>query len=104
MIVVERRIFGLVRYLKVFLATQDELASLITRLRPFDILRAFWPSPLIPDPARLVVQTETRSAFVDLSRGREALYAGMHANCRYKVRRAEKMRDRIQIVINTRGA
>ena len=57
-------------------------------------------SNAIPPIARGWAQT----TFVDLSKGQEAIYAGMHTNCRYKVRRAEKMHDRFEIVMNTEPA
>ena len=103
MVVFERRLGGVVRYRKVFLARADQLAELVRDLGPFDILRAFWQLDA-PHGVYPIFRTQTESTYVDLSKGEQAIYAGMHTNCRYKVRRAEKMRDRIEIVMNTEAA
>ncbi|HJU10262.1 MAG TPA: GNAT family N-acetyltransferase, partial [Candidatus Binataceae bacterium] len=90
-------------YRKVFLARADQLAELVRDLGPFDILRAFWQLDA-PHGVYPIFRTQTESTYVDLSKGEQAIYAGMHTNCRYKVRRAEKMRDRIEVVMNTDAA
>jgi hypothetical protein len=91
-----------IRYRKVFFATDAQMAELAHNLSPFDILRAFSTSVSSETPP--VFQLSGMSTFIDLSKGQEAIYAGMHTNCRYKVRRAEKMHDRFEIVMNSEAA
>jgi hypothetical protein len=104
MIVVERPIAGVVRYRKVYLPSEAQLTELVENLRPFDLLRAFWPAAVVSRDIRPVVQSEAKTTFVDLSKGPEAIYARMHRTCRYKVRRAEKMRDHFEIAMNSEAA
>jgi hypothetical protein len=54
----------------------------------------FAPSRKGRDRPRLSIYTQ----------GQDTIYAGMHTNCRYKIRRAHKMRDRIDIAMNTETA
>jgi len=104
MVVFERAIGGVVRYLKAFLPSEDQLTELAQSVRGLDVVRVFAApavsSKVVPPIARGWAQTTV----VDLSKGPEAIYAGMHTNCRYKVRRAEKMHDRFEIVMNTERA
>jgi hypothetical protein len=88
----------------VFLACADQLDQLVGSIRPLDIVRVFWYSANIPKRIPPFFQAQTTSTYIDLTRGQEAIYKGMHAKCRYKVRRAEKLRDRFEIVMNTEGA
>ena len=104
MVVFERQIAGILRYRKVFLASGNQLDELVSNLRSFEILRAFWLLAAGSSGLRPLFQTQAQTAVVDLSKGQEAIYAGMHTNCRYKVRRAEKLRDRFEIVMNTEAA
>ena len=104
MVVFERAIGGAVRYLKVFLPKADQLAELAHDLRGFDVLRVFSAPKILSNGVPPIARGWAQTTFVDLSRGQEAIYAGMHTNCRYKVRRAEKLRDRFEIVMNTEAA
>jgi hypothetical protein len=104
MIVIERTIARVLRYRKVYLPSAAQLADLVNDLRPLDLLRVFWPAVIISHPFSPVFQSSGTTIFVDLSQGLEAMFQGMHASCRYKVRRAEKMRDRFEIVMNTEAA
>jgi hypothetical protein len=104
MIIVERAIGGVIRCRKVFLPNDAQLAELVGDLRPFDLLRVFRPGAcLLPYCIHPAFQIRGTTTFIDLSKGLAAISAGMHASCRYKVRRAEKMRDRFEIVTNTDG-
>src|SRR5689334_10341298 len=105
MIIIERAIASLVRYRKVYMPTEAQLTELVSELRPFDLPRAFWPAAIVSrDHIRPVIQGEARTTFVDLSKGLDAVRAGMHPSCRYKVRRAQKMRDRFEIAMNSPAA
>jgi hypothetical protein len=104
MLIFERPIAGMIRYRRVFFPRHDQLIQLVEQLRAFDLLRVFSDHPASPSTIRPIARGKGLTTFVDLSKGQDAIYAGMHMNCRYKVRRAHKMRDRIDIVINTEMA
>jgi Acetyltransferase (GNAT) domain len=101
MVVLERPIGGLLRYFKVFTPDEEQLARLVSDMRGLDILRAFSAPTILPDEVRPIARGWAQTTIVDLSKGPEAIYAAMHTNCRYKVRRAEKMGDRLEIAMNT---
>jgi hypothetical protein len=104
MIIIERRIAKVVRYRRVYFPTQAQLSELVSNLRPWDLLRVFWAAATPSQGTRPVVQRQQKTIFVDLSKGSDGIYRGLHKNCRYKVRRAEKMRDRFRIAVNTEAA
>jgi hypothetical protein len=101
MVIFERMLAGIVRYRKVFLASGRQLDEIVDNLGPFEVVRVFWSLATGSSHRCLLFEDKALSTCVDLSRGPESIYAGMHTNCRYKVRRAEKMRDRIEIGMNT---
>jgi hypothetical protein len=84
--------------------SEAQLNELIDNLRPFDVLRVFRPAVVVSREIRPLIQREAATIFIDLSKSLEAIFAGMHTTCRYKVRRAEKMRQRFEIVMNTDAA
>ena len=104
MVVFERHLMKIIRYRKVFFPTSEQLADLTHDLAPSGLVRVFF------DPAQSAIKTcpvlrgRGETTVVDLSKGEDAIYAGMHANCRYKMRRAEKMGERVQIAMNTDSA
>ena len=104
MVVFERQLIKTVRFRKVFLPTREQVFDLTHALRPFDLLRVFVGPADLSNGVRPVARALASSTVVDLSKGSDAIYAGMHTNCRYKVRRAEKMHDRFEIVMNTEAA
>src|SRR5207253_1283661 len=101
MLLFERQIAGLIGYRKAFFASEMQLTELVHTLRPFQILRSFAGAAIVSNGTRPVVQNREKTALVDLTKGQGAIYARMHTNCRYKVRRAEKLSDRIEICENT---
>ncbi len=104
MILLQRRKLGLFRYWGAYFACEDRLAQLVKSLGPLDRLYAFSYSPMVAGWSRLLLKEKRKTTFVDLSKGEEAIWAGMHSSCRYKVRRAEKMRDRFEVVMNSDAA
>jgi hypothetical protein len=104
MVVFERPIAALVHFRKVFFPREDQLAELVKSLRSFDVLRVFSSPTIFSDGVYPVVQQRSGTTWVDLSKSPEAILAGMHTNCRYYVRRAEKMHDSFEIVMNTEAA
>jgi GNAT acetyltransferase-like protein len=104
MIVFERRLGGMIRYRKVFLARSDQLQQLVTDMGPLDIMRVFWHLGNVSNEIPAVFQDEGTSTYVDLCKPPEAILADMRTNCRYDVRRAEKMHERFEIVMNSESA
>lgn len=104
MVIFERRIGGPVRYFRMFFPREDQVAEFARSLRTLDVLRVVWGPTGLSNEVSLIARGWSQTSIVDLSKGQEAIYAGMHTNCRYKVRRAEKMRDRFEIVMNTEAA
>jgi Acetyltransferase (GNAT) domain len=76
---------------------------LTNNLRRLDVVRAFHAPPRLSNGG-LVQIARAHDAWVDLSKGSEAIYARMRVDNRYQVRRAEKMRNRFEIVMNTEAA
>jgi hypothetical protein len=104
MIVLERSIGRVVRYRRVYLSSRVQLNDLVASLRPLDLLRAFCPEEVVSDVIPPVFHIQRMTTFVDLSRGQDAICAGMHTNCRYKVRRAAKLQSCFEIIMNTEQA
>ena len=104
MIIFERPLAGVIRYRKVFFPRKDQLVELVQHLRPMDLVRVFSAPAICSGYIRPIACEDGQTSFVDLTKGHDAIYAGMHANCRYKVRRAQKMCNRIDIVMNTEAA
>jgi Acetyltransferase (GNAT) domain len=101
LILIERAIARVLRYRKVFFASEDQLADLTKDLQARDFLRSFSPASILSTDVRLVYQRKQKTAFVDLTKNEAAIFADMHASCRYKIRRAEKLGGRIKIGVNT---
>jgi hypothetical protein len=95
---------GLGRYARVFLPSPDELATLACQIGGFDVIRVFFGPTGFPEGFPPIAQGWAQTTVVDLTKGQDAIYAGMHTNCRYKIRRAEKMHDRFEIAMNTEAA
>jgi hypothetical protein len=104
MVVVERLRFGILRCIEVYFAREDQLTELVRNLGPLDLLYGFSRVPLSAEGIRPLVQNQRKTTLVDLSNGQEAIWAELHANCRYKVRRAAKIDDRFAIAMNTEAA
>jgi len=104
MLVFERRITGIICYRVAFFPTHEQLHQLVEHLRPFDVLRVVSAPAPGSNEVRPIMRGAAQTTLVELSKGQDAIYAGMHANCRYKVRRADKMRERIEIAMNSDAA
>jgi hypothetical protein len=104
MLVFERTVAGVIRYRRVFFPRYDQLIELVKDLRASDVVRVFSAPAIYSSKVRPIVRSERQTTFVDLSKGQDAIYAAMPSGCRYKVRRAQRMRDRIDIAMNTGAA
>jgi hypothetical protein len=85
----------------VFFPDQETLQQLIASLAPVDILRVRQTAAALPDHPSLIQRSLFRTSCIDLTADLAALYRAMDAkSCRYFIRKAERMLDRIHIHIN----
>lgn len=105
MLTIERRIGGVLRYRKVWFPSQDGALEISQSLRSNDVVRIFGASPEIAPLPRLVKHRQLKTAWVDLSAGPDAILDGMkRKSCRYEIRRAERMLNKIEIEITSERA
>ena len=104
MLILKRRIAGIIDYRRVFFPQDDQLLELVTNLKFPSMLRVFSFSTANLREVAPIASGAAWTSFVDLSKGYDSIYAGMHASCRYKIRRAGKLGDRINIRMNTETA
>lgn len=98
MVTIERHVHGLLRYRKFWFPGRAEAAEISNSLRPYDVARFFAVSPALNSVSHLVEQYRMRTVCIDLSAGLDAVLKGMKStSCRYRIRRAEKMLERVAI-------
>jgi hypothetical protein len=98
MVTIERHVHGLLRYRKFWFPGRTAAAEISNSLRPNDVVRFFAVSPAFDSLSHLVEQYRMRTVCINLSAGPAAILAGMKpTSCRYRIRRAEKMLDRVVI-------
>ena len=102
MVTIERRVGGLLRYRKVWFPSHEAVHEISQSLRPNDVVRFFGASADLGMFPSLVKHRQLRTAWVDLSAGPDGILQGMKKkSCRYEIRRAEKMLDRVEIELNS---
>jgi hypothetical protein len=75
-----------------------QAAEISESLRPNDVVRFFAVSPALNGPPHLVEHYKFDTLWINLSAGPEAVLNGMkRKSCRYEIRRAEKMLNRVAI-------
>jgi hypothetical protein len=105
MVITERRVGGFLRYRKVWFPKREAALQISQSMRPNDVVRLFAASSDLGTLRGLVRHRQGLTAFLDLSGGPEAVLKGMKKkSCRYEIRRAEKMLDRVRIEINSSRA
>jgi hypothetical protein len=74
-------------------------------LQPNEVVRVFGASSEVRRLPHLVNHRQFQTAWIDLSAGPQAVLKGMkRKSCRYEIRRAEKMLDRVEVEINSANA
>jgi hypothetical protein len=102
MVTIERRVRPLLRYRAFWFPSCAQAGEISESLRPHDVVRFFAVSPALQSPAHLVEHYRIDTLWIDLSAGPEAVLNGMQRkSCRYELRRAEKMLDRVAIEIGS---
>lgn len=102
MILVTKYLAGFIKFRKCYFPTERDAASVADRLASNEIVRLLYTNAELPDHPHLVKRTEVKTSCLDLTTGVDALYQQMDKkSCRYEIRRAEKMEDRLRISVNT---
>jgi Acetyltransferase (GNAT) domain len=102
MLMIERRLGGLLRYRKVYFPDRDAALEISRSVLPNELARLFCVFSDLGTPAHLVKHRHSLTAWVDLSTGLEGILSRMKKkSCRYEIRRAEKMLDRVHIEVNS---
>ena len=105
MVTIEQRVRRLLRYRTFWFPSCAQAAEISESLRPDDVVRFFAVSPALHGPAHLVEHYKFDTLWINLSAGPEAVLNGMkRKSCRYEIRRAEKMLNRVAIEIGSEKA
>lgn len=102
MLAFECEIAGLFRYRKIYFASRESALEISRSVRPNEVVRLFGVFSDLGRPRHLIAHQQMLTTWVDLSAGPEQVLNGMKKkSCRYEIRRAEKMLDRVKIEINS---
>jgi len=102
MVILERRLGGLIRYRKIFFPTSEAAAEIVCTLGSKDVVRLFAVAADLGDLPHLVEHRKTLTTCVDLSLDLEQMLGAMkRKSCRYEIHRAEKMLSTISIERNS---
>lgn len=104
MVVIDRKIGGLVPYRVVFFPSDEILLSLTKRPRPIQLARLFWTATELEGSSYVVKHERSATVCINLQKPPEDLLKGVAKNTRYEVRQAEKLGTRMRIVRNGAGA
>lgn len=105
MVTIERTLGGLLRYRKVWFPSQEAALEIGESLKPNEVVRFFGVSRDLGTCPRLVQHRQLQTTWLDLSVGPERVLQGMkRKSCRYEIRRAEKMMDRVEIEVGSARA
>jgi Acetyltransferase (GNAT) domain len=98
MVTIERDVHGLLHYRKYWFPSHAQAAEISESLRPNDVVRLFAVSSRFDTLPHLVERYAMRTVCINLSAGPDAILQGMKpTSCRYRIRRAEKMLNRVVI-------
>jgi|SRR5215469_8086205 len=105
MVTIEQRVRRLLHYRTSWFPSCAQAAEISESLRPDDVVRFFAVSPACHSPRHLVDYYKFDTLWISLSAGPEAVLNGVkRKSCRYEIRRAEKMLDRVAIEIGSEKA
>ena len=104
MVIVRRRLKGILPYRAVYFPTESTVRETVANLGPTALARLFF-TPLKVDHGRcLISEYVTTTVCLDLHKSLEALWGATDATCRRQVRRAEKISGRFTIERNSARA
>lgn len=105
MLTFERRLGPLFRYRKLWFPAREAVFEIARVLRPNDIVRCFGASDDFSGLPGIVLHKQLRTSWVNLAGGPDEILKGMkRKSCRYEIRRAEKMLDRVEVEIDSARA
>lgn len=100
MVIIERKLAGLLSYRTVFFPDASALGNVLTSLTPMQLVSFYWTDALLDDPRFLVTYETSTTVCVDLACSLEVLRKDLSQTTRRKLRQAEMLSDRIKIVRN----
>lgn len=103
MVVIDRKIGGIVPYRVVFFPSDEILASLTERPHFSQLARLFWTTTELEKAAHVVKHEPSATVCIGLQRPLDEILKGVAKNTRYEIRQAEKLGARMRIVRNGPG-
>ena len=104
MVIVDRKLAGMLPYRTIFLPSEHAIHRVIAELKPFQMVRFFWSSADLP-VGNCIIRHKVGSTWcTDLNPPVEALSTAIGRHNRHAIRQADKLGDRVRIVINDGSA
>ncbi|HLK87706.1 MAG TPA: GNAT family N-acetyltransferase [Candidatus Binataceae bacterium] len=100
MIVIKRRLAGILSYQRIFFADEATLPSLIESLRSNEIARVFHSSRRLAPGGSIIACERTFTVCNDLRQPLERLWQGFAPYARAEIRKAQRLGDRVRIACN----
>jgi Acetyltransferase (GNAT) domain len=100
MVIIDRKLGGLLPYKTVFFPSDALLAEQTQRSKPTQLSRLFWTATELKSASCVVKHQPSATICVDLSGTADTLSKGVSKHTRYQVRQAEKLGDRVRICRN----
>ena len=105
MVIIQRRLFGVIRYRKAFFPTLEQANELINGLQLNDIVRFVYPVANAFDSSYCAHVSQVATVCIDLRQDLDTIFKRMEArSCRQRIRKAEKCLERIRIVGKSENA
>lgn len=101
MIVLERRLKGLLHYTTAFFATPGEVETVLGDGGSFDLMRFFWIVGELPASYSPVKTELSTTVWIDLQEPIDSLWGGISKNGRNEIRNVERLADRVVVKRNS---
>jgi hypothetical protein len=100
LVVVERRFFRFAKFRVFFHPTPETIHQVTNGLGKLEMARLFL-TPIASASGPCIVRHHlSATSLINLTRGREAIWAGFESNCRNQIRKAEKLGSRVRLTRN----
>jgi hypothetical protein len=103
MVVIDRKIGGMLPYRAVFFPSDKMLADSTERPRLTQLARLFWTATELENPRHVARHERSATVCIALDKPLDELFKGVAKNTRYEIRQAEKLGNRIKVVRNGAG-
>src|SRR5580704_14080056 len=97
MVIIDRKLGGLLPYKTVFFPSDALLAEQTERSKPTQLSRLFWTATELKRASCVVRHQPSATICVDLNGTADTLSKGVNKNTRYEIRQAEKLGQRLRI-------